>query len=586
MIYLTGGTRWWLWLVVTLQIVIALTTTTIIAEGCEVQGCECHDESLFMSCHSRDLNSLILPRDLLGLELTTVNSASVDSDFLINSGSLVNLTWTASGIRVLQEGTFAGATSLVRLNLGDNQLTLLPGDVLQPLKQLRHLNLTGNKLNGLAKALFQGPESLEEVYLSRNFIPIVPYQAFASLKALRLLDLSENLLVSLPDHSFKPNRQLRELRLSSNRLTKLPSRLFSGLRLLTTLELNDNDIDSVPLGFFADNPALRRLDLSGNPIVRLTNIAFLGLGNLQWLSLSRTSITLLPRHVWQPLLKLEVLILHGMKLKVLRNGDLEGLENLKTLVVSNSELREIRSGTLRDAPRLRRIDLSDNDLAFLPANLAQLAHLEELNLRGNPWACDCRMFWFIKWTETRAELRAAFDSGLKCAHEENVDPLQALRYLNCSSPTLISVTPKKLHLMYHPVVLECEFNGNPVPSITWVTPKLKVLHWNPDPSFPDAFFGSHPQEHDGRGHSVDDSRIRVLDNGSLYIESLLRRDIGVYKCFASNPIANATVYTTVLMDPVTYHRIKILSIVVGAACAAGFLILTLLVQLLRCLLVK
>jgi len=479
---------------------------------------------------------------------------------------------------------FRATPHLEQLDLGDNRLAELPPDVFHPLHQLQYLNLTGNRLITLPKQLFHHLDRLQEIRLAANLLSLLPYQAFASTKELARLDLSRNRLVSLPDHSFQPNRQLQELRLVGNRLTKLPPRLFSGLVQLKVLDLADNEINILPRSLFNDLTALEHLGLGGNPITCLADTTFQSLANLRWLDLSRLPISSLPGDIWRPVSRLRTLLLSGTKLESLRNKDLAGLAELETLEITNSPLREIGQLTLDETPSLRRIDLRNNELTFLPANVAHLSLLNELHLQGNSWACDCRMFWFVKWAESRAHLRAAFQSGLKCGHEvDTVDILQTLRYLECSPPILVRTTKTQQYLLLSSVLLECEFSGNPAPSLTWVTPNGLVLHWVPDPGFPDAFV-EHSKVHSWLVPDrpvIDDNRIRVLENGSLYIATLLRQDVGKYKCTAVNPIANETVYVTLHMDPITLHNIKIFSILVGAISTAVFLLLTLTVQLLR-----
>ncbi|XP_031839919.1 uncharacterized protein LOC116430232 isoform X2 [Nomia melanderi] len=594
---------WW-WLIVLLvtvhaaytqdqdryqQQISGYTTTPTSPVQCAA-GCECVDDGRSLLCEDRSFFGLGLPKQAVNVALKNVRAATIPVVALEASSNLKSLVWSSSGIEHVEAGVFRATTSLELLNLGDNRLMELPSDVFHPLRQLQYLNLTDNRLPVIPRALFHGLESLEGVTLSRNRLSRLPYQTFAPLKSLARLDLSCNLLVSLPDHSFRPNRRLQELNLSRNRLTKLPPRLFSGLAQLKSLDLASNEIETIPRGMFTDLSSLQRLNLAGNPIGRLSGTTFQGLSNLRWLSLERLPITVLPEGLWQPVKRLKSLSLSGARLEILRNDDLKGLDELETLEVSGSPLREISRCTLDRTPALRKIDLRDSNLTFLPANVAQLAFLVELQLHGNPWACDCRMFWFVKWAESKEHLRTAFRSGFRCGDDEidvAGDIFDTLRYLNCTAPVLAYRTPAQQHLLLHPVLLECDFNGNPTPSLTWVTPKLQVLHWNPDPAFPDAFV-EHPTVHRWEQSEpfVDDGRVRILENGSLYIATLLRQDVGQYKCFAVNPIANATTYISLQMNPITLHKIKILSILVGAACATAFLLLTLLVQLLRYLLVR
>ncbi|XP_012217979.1 leucine-rich repeat and immunoglobulin-like domain-containing nogo receptor-interacting protein 3 isoform X2 [Linepithema humile] len=567
-----------------------ITTSALSRIECP-GGCECasseHGSSLV--CTERSFLGLGLPRDVANVSLRDVQAAAIPVAALEASVKLRNLVWASSGIESVEPGVFRATALLERLDLGDNRLAKLPSDVFHPLHQLQYLNLTGNRLAALPELLFHGLDRLREIYLAGNVLSVLPYQVFAPVKELTQLNLNGNLLVSLQDHSFRPNRQLQKLWLARNRLTKLPSRLFSDLTQLRVLDLANNEIDALPRGLFNDLGALEYLKLENNPIGRLTDTAFQGLANLQWLDLSHLQISSLPANIWRPVRKLRTLLLSGTKLENLRNKNLADLSELETLEIRNSSLREIGQLALNETPSLRRIDLRYNNLAFLPANVAYLPLLNELQLQGNPWACDCRMFWFVKWAESSMHLRAAFRSGFKCGREVDgtVDTLMTLEYLKCSPPTLMRSTSTQQYLLLSSVMLECEFGGNPAPSLTWVTPSGLVLHWTPDPGFPDAFV-DHPHIHSWLSDQpvIDDGRIRVLENGSLYIETLLRQDVGKYKCTAVNPIANETVYVTLHMDPVTLHNIKIFSILVGAICATAFLLLTLSIQLLRYLFVK
>lgn len=584
--------RWFLFFLVAVVVRVAgAPSDTLPSSRVECpDGCECADTNNggSLRCAGRNSSGLVLPRDVTSVSLRNVQERVIRATVLERTARLQSLTWSSSDVERVEPGAFRATAHLERLDLGDNRLTDLPSDVFHPLHQLQYLNLTGNRLAALPQQLFRHVNRLQEIHLAANLLSVLPYQAFASAKELTRLDLSGNRLVSLPDHSFQPNRQLQELRLAGNRLTKLPSRLFSGLVQLKVLDLADNEIDVLPRSLFNDLAALKHLNLGGNPIARLANNAFQGLASLRWLNLSRLPISSLPGDIWRPVSRLRTLLLSGTKLENLRNKDLAGLAELETLEITNGTLREIGQLTLNETPSLRRIDLRDNDLTFLPANVAHLPLLNELHLQGNSWACDCRMFWFVKWAESRTHLRAAFQSGLKCGHEDGtVDILQTLRYLECSRPSLVRVTKTQQYLLLSSVLLECEFSGNPAPSLTWVTPRGLVLHWVPDPGFPDAFV-EHPKVHSWLSDRpvVDNNRIRVLENGSLYIAMLQRQDVGKYKCTAVNPIANETIYITLHMDPITLHNIKIFSILVGAICATAFLLLTLALQLLRYIFLK
>lgn len=494
--------------------------------------------------------------------------------------NLRTLAWTSSNIERLSRPLFESCVHLRDLSLDNNSLTELPENLFYDLLDLERLNVSRNRLQLLPRNLFLKNVNLRHVKLDWNRLRSLPFKMPGS--QLETLDLSHNLLTSLADYRFTTNGKLKVLKLSWNRLTNLSPKLLAGLDQLTELELDHNHIGYLPLGLFLSARKLRRLDLSNNPITRLTDVSFQSLGDLHWLNLSNTRISHFPLGVWKHVPQLEQLGLRGINISMLNDEDLVGLNNLKQLWIEDTHLHTISSRALKSVPKLQGLFLKNNDLVFLPASLAHLGELRNLELQGNRLACDCRMFWFVKWMETHLYSNV-MNNGLRCGEEPSLD---ALRYLNCTAPYPVHVTQLNQYLIFSPVLLECEFSGNPAPSITWVTPKLKILHWNPDPSFPDVYY-KHPAVHkfDDPGW-VDDGRIRLMDNGSLYIQSLLREDVGLYKCFATNPISHVTSFVTVQMDPISFQQIKMLSYVVGAASAVMFLLLTLFVQFLRYLCVK
>lgn len=552
-------------------------------ESCP-EGCECTQNRTRLFCQDRSFDGLSIGSNWLNVALFNVQGSEITRDSFGPAVELRHLSWIQSGIEKIQPFSFRSNSRLESIELANNRMRNIPVEAFRSLENLRKLNLGNNSLVGLSKNTFQGLFSLESLKIANNKIAVLPFQAFDAARKLAELDLSGNYLVSLPDHSFRPNYQLLELKLSSNRLTKIPPQLFSGLRHLRVLELNDNDIDFLPKGLFSELNNLERLDLSGNPLTRdgrLSDFVFNGLVNLRWLNIGSSRLKSLPNNLWLPTVRLRTLLLSDTKIESLEDGDFKHLSELQTLEITASPLREIGPHVLKDTPSLRSLSLKDNDMTFLPPSLIHLSHINHIELEGNHWACDCRTFWFVRWAKENIH-STAFDTGLHCVHDDVINTSQALNYLNCTPPNLVYTTPKRKWLIRSEVILECEFSGNPLPSVTWITPQVKIFHWNPDPSFPDAF-ANHPQVHEYevvQADFIDDRRIRILENGSLYISKLLREDVGVYKCFAANPIANTTAFVTLEMDPITYYKIKIVSVAVGVTSAFGFLLLTLLVQLL------
>lgn len=143
--------------------------------------------------------------------------------------------------------------SLQELNLSDNRLPALPGDLV--------------------------PTGIRRLWLTKNSLTTLPAE-LSGWTQLEYLNLDNNLLKEVPDLS---RTALRWLRLNSNRLTTLPALPES----IERLYLADNQLTEAP----RKPVALKHLVLAGNPITSVPDD--LGAG-LEWLDLSRTQVFQLP----------------------------------------------------------------------------------------------------------------------------------------------------------------------------------------------------------------------------------------------------------------------------------------------------
>jgi Leucine-rich repeat (LRR) protein len=538
-----------------------------------------------MNCHDWGFAGIDIPVNLTQLSFVGVNVTALNAATFGNATLLRNVTWQNSGIVQIDYDTFHSLKKLEKLDLSKNKLDAVATKTFHPISELKLLNLSQNMLHDLPENIFEGLGKLEELSLSHNQFHVIPFQVFAPLKLLRLIDLSYNTIALIPDDFFLPNTNLISLLMQGNNLASLSSKSFAGLSNLRTLDLSNNTLHNLPRNLFSGLKTLKYLNLGKNLLHELSSNTLYGLNNLGWLNLSHNPLHCLPTKLLSPCSNLDTLIIANTQLEELLDTDLQGLANLNTLIVNNNVyLREINDYTLVHCPNLNHIDFSGNNLTKLPQSLSTLANVRELNLGSNPWACDCRMLWFLQWSKNLTfppnEMLCASPSYID-AKRSNM--LRTLRGLYCKATRLVSSTPPLLYRLGSDALLECSFDGSPSPSVTWITPTNLILHWNPNPSTPDDF-SKHPYAHYSNGTVVsaeDNARVQVLDNGTLYIHNILRSDCGRYTCFATNPTGNVTAYVTLSVDPITIYHIKIISILVGAASALAFLFATLLIQLLK-----
>ncbi|CAG9797587.1 unnamed protein product [Chironomus riparius] len=518
-------------------------------------------------------------------------------------------------------------------------------DVFNNLSQLTVLDLSNNTINDIPRHIFYALGNLIQLNMANNKLFVLPYQAFESMMSVEIIDLSNNLLVSFLDNFFIHNFNLKVLHLQNNRLHGINKNSLYGLKELHTLDLSNNKIIHIDRNAFDTLDGLKYLNLSNNGIEELSHIVFLQLKQLKTIDLSFNHLYNLPLGIFANQHQLIEIFMDNTKIQKLSNWisrtnsnvtvSKEVLKNLKYLSLRNStNLKSVESCFFYNLPSVEKLyitnsqvtflpkgigemnqlvelDVSNNRLEFIPNGIQHLVNLKILNLLNNDLLCDCHMVWMLSWiNELQAKNKTLpYDllrlSELKCRNGYPGDILRILKHINCVAPFLISSTPDQEYQIFTDAILECSFAGAPGPEIVWRTPKGIILRHNDNYEIdPTAKFqldqhhrsvlketienARNQQNSDTENkHESIDTRIwqgpgiTLLENGFLKVHNVSRHDTGLYSCFAVNIMGNATKDVRLLIDPIIFYRVKIGGLVTGAICALGFLILTLLFQLIR-----
>ncbi|KAK9870042.1 hypothetical protein WA026_006137 [Henosepilachna vigintioctopunctata] len=542
----------------------------------QTQNCKIAERYL-IKCSNVDAKEIFIPPAVNIAELVNVTARESKLD----AQNLRKLMWTSSDVQDVRTA-IVNPKNLKLLDVSMNQMVKLVDEHFVQYENLKKMNLSFNHINDIQKLTFKGLD-LRELDLSHNYLIAIPFQVFHPMQNLTILDLSYNNIVKILDHFFKFNRYIEILHLNNNKLANFTSNALADLQNLCILDISHNSLQFFSKGIFDSLENLEYLNVAFNPIVNIPSGTFRGLHNLRTLNLSGTKISTFPFGVLHFSPELETLIIDETNIEEFHNSELLGVPKLRKLYMrQNKKLKKIESYLFSDTPLIEDLDLSGNSLTFLHKSLANLTHLKYLNISNNPWACDCRMFWFAPWIESKRKSNITL-SDLSCGpYAYPNEMLDTLKHLNCIAPNIVFKTPTKQYRLRSDALLECRYSANPPPSITWITPTREVFHWNPDPAIP-GVFEKHPHAHDYFmvPMRVIPPRIQVLDNGTLLIKNVTREDCGRYICYASNPIANTTDNVLLHIDPADWNYVRIISLIVGAQCAAGFLGLTLIVQFLR-----
>ena len=347
------------------------------AEGLPADGDVSLSESAaVLSCRLRTIGGTDgLLSNLTAVQAERVTALRLEcSDVLFFESSLEENRHHGGG------GFLSQLRALRRLSIEHCKIRYVPGSVLAPLRDLRHLSIRTHNTDWSAMAMEFNSES------------------FRGLAELRGLDLADNNVWTLPPELFCPLTSLTHLNMSSNKLQNAmelgfsdwgegpaaPGKSCNGA--LEELDLSGNALSSVPDNGFTSLRSLQRMYLQDNQIASLADRAFVGLVSLQTLNVSSNRLSALPPELFQSSRDLKELHLNNNSISVLAPGLLEGLDQLQVLDLSGNELSSscVNRDTFSGLVRLVVLNLAHNAISRVDAHVFQdLYSLQILSLDHN-----------------------------------------------------------------------------------------------------------------------------------------------------------------------------------------------------------
>lgn len=550
--------------------------------NCCPNVCQCSvtEKQYFVDCSKQNLSSIPINFSTNTTQLDLSDNFITDLTSVFQNGTAVkkcisglsqlqnlqSLSLSNNSLLSIQVLTLCNFSMLKRLDLSYNKISDIDDELFTGLFNLQHLDLHENRDLKITNKTFQYLTSLVELNLGNTGISPNNLRIPSNTQ---LLQLAGNDWEDFDAAIFKNMNDLISLDLSANNLSLNEDFAFPALESLSFLDLSRNNIRSIHPYFFNAMPNLHKLILDHNPISEVAGPVFQSILHLQYLSLS-----------------------HMPNLYFLDKKTFNGLHSLSTLQLSdNKNLEFLHISLFSDIVNAKMINISYNNLSALHPTIFSTMFNVSIDIRGNFLPCDCNIEWTLE--QNKSSIHVINVTQVSCFDDNKHIALVDLNLesLHCGEISVSTNTTNLQTKIGSSAILNCEWKGNPPPIVTWITPRGKKM----------VYFGSHALV--GRSHfSVEDvknhgifhmdhpwhnsssyqsdlvqysDRIIILNDGSLFIDYMLRSDSGPYKCIVENSKNITSTEIFLLIDESILNDIMIWSILIGLACAASFFMLNL-----------
>ncbi|XP_027696149.1 peroxidasin homolog isoform X2 [Vombatus ursinus] len=210
---------------------------------------------------------------------------------------------------------------------------------------------------------------------------------------------------------------------------------------------------------------------------------------------------------------LNTLLLNNNQIKRIPSGSFEDLENLKYLYLHFNQIETLDPESFNHLPKLERLFLHNNRIAHLvPGTFSHLNSMKRLRLDSNALHCDCEILWLADLLKTYAESGNA-QAAATCEYPRRIQGRSVATItpeeLNCERPRITSEPQDVDVTSGNTVYFTCRAEGNPKPEIIWLRNNNELS-------------------------MKTDSRLNLLDDGTLMIQNTQETDQGIYQCMAKN----------------------------------------------------
>ncbi|NXU05392.1 PXDN protein, partial [Buphagus erythrorhynchus] len=178
-----------------------------------------------------------------------------------------------------------------------------------------------------------------------------------------------------------------------------------------------------------------------------------------------------------------------------------------------NQIETLEPESFTHLPKLERLFLHNNRIAHLiPGTFSHLESMKRLRLDSNALHCDCEILWLAELLKTYAESGNA-QAAATCEYPRRIQGRSVATItpeeLNCERPRITSEPQDVDVTSGNTVYFTCRAEGNPKPEIIWLRNNNELS-------------------------MKEDSRLNLLDDGTLMIQNTQETDQGIYQCMAKN----------------------------------------------------
>ncbi|XP_070284707.1 peroxidasin homolog isoform X3 [Myotis yumanensis] len=265
-------------------------------------------------------------------------------------------------------------------------------------------------------------------------------------------------------------------------------------------------------------PQTSILDLRFNRIREIPPGAFRKLRNLNTLLLNNNQIKSIPAGAFEDLENLKYLYLYKNEIQAIDRQAFQGLSSLEQLYLHFNQIETLDPESFQHLPKLERLFLHNNRIAHLvPGTFNHLESMKRLRLDSNALHCDCEILWLADLLKAYARSGNA-QAAATCEYPRRIQGRSVATItpeeLDCERPRITSEPQDADVTLGNTVFFTCRAEGNPKPEIIWLRNNNELS-------------------------MKADSRLNLLDDGTLMIQNTRETDQGVYQCMAKNAAGEA-----------------------------------------------